>query len=74
MANKLEIKLLLNALDKVSAPFKKIRAAGGHTTEQLRKTQQRIASLNKTSSQIEGYRKISKSLGVTSAELKEAQA
>ncbi|MEC4090129.1 phage tail tape measure protein [Pseudoalteromonas rubra] len=74
MANKLEIKLLLNALDKVSAPFKKIRAAGGHTTEQLRKTQQQIKSLNKSSSQIEGYRKISKSLGVTSAELKEAQA
>ncbi|MBQ4864593.1 phage tail tape measure protein [Pseudoalteromonas sp. MMG013] len=74
MANKLEIKLLLSALDKVSAPFKKIRAAGGHTTEQLKQAQQRIKSLNKQSSKIDGYRKISKSLGITSVQLKNAQA
>ncbi|AZZ97997.1 phage tail tape measure protein [Pseudoalteromonas sp. R3] len=74
MGNKLEIKVLLNAIDKITAPFKKMRAAGGHTTEQLRQAQKRIKSLNKQSAQIEGYRKISKSLGVTSSQLKEAQA
>ncbi|KZN44043.1 phage tail tape measure protein [Pseudoalteromonas luteoviolacea] len=74
MSNRLEIKVLLSAIDKLTAPFKKMRAASGHTTEQLKKAQQRIKSLNRQSSQIDGYRKISKSLGVTSAQLKQAQA
>lgn len=73
MSQKLELKLLLNAVDKVTAPLKKMRSAGNKTTEQLRKTQERVKMLNKQSSQIDGYRKISRSLGITSQQLKASQ-
>ncbi len=73
MAQNLELKLLLNGIDKLTAPLKKIRSASNKTTEQLKQTQERVKMLNKQSSTIDGYRKISKSLGITSQELKQAQ-
>jgi TP901 family phage tail tape measure protein len=73
MANKLEMRLLLAAVDKITGPLKKMRQAGGITAQQLKETQDRVKSLNKQSAQIDGYRKVSRSLGITSGELVKAQ-
>ncbi|WP_172587204.1 phage tail tape measure protein [Shewanella xiamenensis] len=71
--NKLQISVLLGTVDKITGPLKKMRQASGITATQLKETQERVKQLNKQSAQIEGYRKISRSLGITSNELAKAQ-
>lgn len=71
--NKLQISVLLATVDKITGPLKKMRQASGITATQLKETQERVKQLNKQSAQIEGYRKISRSLGITSNELAKAQ-
>ncbi|MDV5392290.1 phage tail tape measure protein [Shewanella xiamenensis] len=71
--NKLQISVLLATVDKITGPLKKMRQAGGITATQLKETQERVKQLNKQSAQIDGYRKISRSLGITSNELAKAQ-
>lgn len=71
--NKLQISVLLATVDKITGPLKKMRQASGITTNQLKETQERVKQLNKQSAQIDGYRKISRSLGITSNELAKAQ-
>lgn len=71
--NKLQISVLLATVDKITGPLKKMRQASGITATQLKETQERIKQLNKQSAQIDGYRKISRSLGITSNELAKAQ-
>lgn len=71
--NKLQISVLLATVDKITGPLKKMRQASGITATQLKETQERVKQLNKQSAQIDGYRKISRSLGITSNELAKAQ-
>lgn len=73
MTKKLEMRVLLAAVDKITGPLKKMRQASGITTTQLKETQDRVKSLNKQSAQIDGYRKVSRSLGITSNDLAKAQ-
>ncbi|WP_338725805.1 phage tail tape measure protein [Shewanella baltica] len=73
MAKKLEMSVLLAAVDKITGPLKKMRQASGITATQLKETQDRVKSLNKQSAQIDGYRKVSRSLGITSNDLAKAQ-
>lgn len=73
MTKKLEMSVLLAAVDKITGPLKKMRQASGITATQLKETQDRVKSLNKQSAQIDGYRKVSRSLGITSNELAKAQ-
>ena len=71
--NRLELKVILNAVDRITAPLKKMRDAGGLTAKGLKETQDRVKQLNKTAGQIDGYRKVSRQLGANSAELVKAQ-
>lgn len=73
MTKRLEMSVLLAAVDKITGPLKKMRQASGITATQLKETQDRVKSLNKQSAQIDGYRKVSRSLGITSNELAKAQ-
>ncbi|HCD15454.1 phage tail tape measure protein [Shewanella sp.] len=73
MTKKLEMRVLLAAVDKITGPLKKMRQASGITATQLKETQDRVKSLNKQSAQIDGYRKVSRSLGITSNDLAKAQ-
>lgn len=73
MSSRLQISVLLAAVDKITAPLKKIRQAGGGTASKLKETQDKIKALNKQSAQVDGYRKVSRSLGITSADLAKAQ-
>ncbi|WP_259515440.1 phage tail tape measure protein [Shewanella baltica] len=73
MTKKLEMRVLLAAVDKITGPLKKMRQASGITATQLKETQDRVKSLNKQSAQIDGYRKVSRSLGITANDLAKAQ-
>lgn len=71
--NRLELKVILNAVDRITAPLKKMRDASGLTAKGLKEAQDRVKQLNKTAGQIDGYRKVSRQLGANSAELVKAQ-
>lgn len=73
MSKKLELKLLLDMVDKVTGPLKKIREASGGVSGELKATRDKLKELNKQSAQIDGYKKVSRSLSITSAQLKQAQ-
>jgi len=73
MQKKLELKLLLDMVDKVTGPLKKIRQASGNVSGELKATRDKLKELNKQSAQIDGYKKVSRSLSITSQELVTAQ-
>lgn len=73
MSKKLELKLLLDMVDKVTGPLKKIREASGGVSGELKATRDKLKELNKQSAQIDGYKKVSRSLSITSQELVAAQ-
>lgn len=73
MSKKLELKLLLDMVDKVTGPLKKIREASGGVSGELKATRDKLKELNKQSAQIDGYKKVSRSLSITSAQLQQAQ-
>lgn len=73
MSKKLELKLLLDMVDKVTGPLKKIRQASGLVSGELKETRDKLKELNKQSAQIDGYKKVSRSLSITSQELVTAQ-
>lgn len=73
MSKKLELKLLLDMVDKVTGPLKKIRQASGLVSGELKETRDKLKELNKQSAQIDGYKKVSRSLSITSAQLQQAQ-
>ena len=73
MSKKLELKLLLDMVDKVTGPLKKIREASGGVSGELKATRDKLKELNKQSAQIDGYKKVSRSLSITSQELVTAQ-
>lgn len=73
MSKKLELKLLLDMVDKVTGPLKKIREASGGVSGELKATRDKLKELNKQSAQIDGYKKVSRSLSITSQDLVKAQ-
>lgn len=73
MANQLKLQVLLAAVDKITRPLKSIQQAAGTAAKDVSQTQQHIKELNKAAGQIDGYRKVSRSLGMTSNELSNAQ-
>lgn len=45
MANKLELKLVLSALDKITAPLKKIRSGSDSTSKSLKEMNQKLKDI-----------------------------
>lgn len=73
MSKKLELKLLLDMVDKVTGPLKKIRQGSGLVSGELKETRDKLKELNKQSAKMDGYKKVSRSLSITSQELVTAQ-
>lgn len=71
--NKLELRVLLSAVDRITAPLKKMRDASGVSAAAIKATQDKIKQLNKQAGQIDGYRTVSRQLGMKSAALVKAQ-
>lgn len=70
MANQLKLQVLLAAVDKITRPLKSIQGAAGQTSQEMRDTQARIKELNQVSGKVDGYRKVSRQVGITGNELK----
>jgi|GEM_PF-151056 len=74
MSKKLELKLLLDMVDKVTGPLKKIREASGGVSGELKATRDKLKELNKQSAQIDGFKKQQKAMQSTASTLVDAQA
>ncbi|ALV92004.1 MULTISPECIES: phage tail tape measure protein [Pantoea] len=74
MSNNLKVQVLLNAVDKATRPFKTVEKATKGLTAEIRQTQTSIKELDAQSAKIDGFRKTSAQLAVTSQKLKEAKA
>lgn len=73
MSNNVKIEVLLKAIDQATRPFKHIQGAGKSLSADLRGTQQTLRDLNNQAGKIEGFRKTSAQLAVTSQALKKAK-
>lgn len=73
MSNNLKLEVLLKAVDQATRPFKAIQTASKSLSGDIRTTQQSLRDLNGQASKIDGFRKASAQLAVTSQSLKQAK-
>ncbi len=71
--NRLQLQVILAAVDKVTAPLKKMRGAGLNTQQAFKETRAKVKQLEQQTRQVQGYRNTAKQLGMTSVQLKEAR-
>ncbi|MFB2831756.1 phage tail tape measure protein [Aeromonas jandaei] len=71
--NPLKLQILLGAVDKLTAPLKSISGQSRLTAQDLVDTKKKIRDLETQSGQIEGYKKLGAQIGVTKAQLKQAE-
>lgn len=73
MANNLELKLVLSALDKITAPLKKIRSGYDSTSKSLKEMNQKLKDLTQQQKTLGEFRELHRGLQNTQQKLKEAQ-
>ena len=71
--NKLQLQVVLAAVDKITAPLKKMRGAGIDAQQALKETRASVKQLEQQTKQVQGYRNTARQLGLTSTQLKEAR-
>lgn len=71
--NKLELKVLLSAIDKATAPFKSIQASASAAAKALKGARDQLKDLNQTAARIEAFRKIEKDLAIVGNSFKAVQ-
>jgi len=69
----LKLQILLGAVDKLTAPLKAVTGQSRITAKDLLDTKNKVRDLEKQSGQIDGYRTLGKQIGITRAELTQAQ-
>lgn len=74
MANNLELKLVLSALDKITAPLKKIRGGSDSTGKSLKEMNQKLKDLTQQQKTLGEFRELHRGLQNTRQKLKEAQS
>jgi TP901 family phage tail tape measure protein len=74
MANPLQLQILLNAIDRVSGPLRKVMGGSSATSKALRETQTRLKELDAAQRQISGFRQLHAGVRQTSEEMRAAQA
>lgn len=71
--NPLKLQILLNGIDKLTAPLKAASGQSRITAKDLVDTKKRIKELEAQSGQIDGYRTFGQQIGATRAQLTQAQ-
>lgn len=74
MASNLELKLVLSALDKITAPLKKIRGGSDSTGKSLKEMNQKLKDLTQQQKTLGEFRELHRGLQNTRQKLKEAQS
>ncbi|MCP1605734.1 phage tail tape measure protein [Pseudomonas citronellolis] len=72
MANDLQLRVLLNVIDKALGPLKKITQGSGETAKALKAARERLKALNAAQADTSAWRTQNAALGETSAALKAA--
>ncbi|EFO1891153.1 TPA: phage tail tape measure protein [Escherichia coli] len=73
MSNNLRLEVLLKAVDQATRPLKSIQTASKSLSGDIRDTQKGLRGLNGQASKIDGFRKASAQLAVTSQSLEKAK-
>lgn len=73
MANDLRLQVLLQALDKSSAPLRRIGLGGKEAADGLRKTRDQLRQLNQAQQQISGFRKLKNDAEASGIAMRAAQ-
>ncbi|HBD2338480.1 TPA: phage tail tape measure protein [Escherichia coli] len=73
MSNNLRLEVLLKAVDQATRPLKSIQTASKSLSGDIRDTQKGLRDLNGQASKIDGFRKASAQLAVTSQSLEKAK-
>ncbi|EEZ6869286.1 phage tail tape measure protein [Escherichia coli] len=73
MSNNLRLEVLLKAVDQATRPLKSIQTASKTLSGDIRDTQKGLRDLNGQASKIDGFRKASAQLAVTSQSLEKAK-
>jgi len=74
MSRDLRLRVLFEALDKVTKPLREISGSSTKASKDLRDTQARLQALNRTQGDVSAFRKLKQEVGGTERALKEAQA
>ncbi|NNA36968.1 phage tail tape measure protein [Pseudomonas lundensis] len=73
MANDLRLQLILNAIDRVTAPMRSIQRQSTVAAQALKAARDRLKGLNESQKQINGFRELKQGLSSTRTELQAAQ-
>lgn len=71
--NPLKLQILLGAVDKLTGPLKAVSGQSRLTAKDLVETKKKIRDLETQAGQIEGYKTLGAQIGVTKAQLKQAE-
>ncbi|WP_446891451.1 phage tail tape measure protein [Aeromonas veronii] len=69
----LKLQILLGAVDKLTAPLKAVTGQSRITAKDLADAKTKVRDLERQSAQIDGYKKLGAQIGVTKAQLKQAE-
>lgn len=73
MDRNLRLRVLFEALDKVTRPMREIAGGSSHASKALRETQAQLQSLKRTQADVSAFRKLKQETGETARALKDAQ-
>ena len=73
MANDLQIRVLLNTIDRVTAPLRSIQRQSSVAGQALKTARDKLKALNDSQKQINGFRELKQGLSSTRSELQAAQ-
>lgn len=73
MANDLQLKVILQAVDRLSAPLKRAVAGSTATARAVKDLRDRMRDLNRAQSQIDGFRTVARQAAITGHNLQAAQ-
>ncbi|WP_029687043.1 phage tail tape measure protein [Tatumella saanichensis] len=71
--NNLRLQVVLNAVDKITRPFRAAQSSTKGLTEAIRKSRDQLKTLNEQAGRIDGFRKASSQLAVTGNNLRAAR-
>ncbi|MFU7708767.1 phage tail tape measure protein [Aeromonas veronii] len=69
----LKLQILLGAVDKLTAPLRAVTGQSRITAKDLADAKTKVRDLERQSAQIDGYKKLGAQIGVTKAQLKQAE-
>lgn len=74
MARNLRLQVMLNAVDRVTGPLKRMRQGAGQTGQAMRETRDQLKELQRTQSDLKSYRKANAAMRQNTRAMRDARA